>query len=404
MAQDGPASGPGSGSGSRREADAGAGTAEPEFRHGLVLGKFYPPHAGHHHLIRTAAARCARVTVVVLAATVESIPLADRVSWLQAVHRDDRTVRVVGDIDDHPVDYDDPVCWQAHVAVTAAAVVRARCDDGPGAVAVDAVFSSEPYGAELARRFGAASVVVDRHRVRFPVSGRAVRADLLGHWSQLAPATRAGLSRRVVVLGSESTGTTTLADALADALAARGGPFAGTTAVPEYGRDYTWVKLDGLAAQRLAPDPGVPAQPVRVQDLCWTEGDFTHIAHRQADLVDAAAASGRPVVVADTDTFATGVWHERYLGTRSAEVEALAARRPGHLYLVTDHRGVAFADDGIRDGRHLRAWMQERFLERLAEAGLRHEVLDGPPAQRLGRALELVDGLLAAPGFAEPLG
>jgi nicotinamide mononucleotide adenylyltransferase len=35
-----------------------------------VLGKFYPPHAGHHHLIRIAA--CARVTVVVLA--VESIP------------------------------------------------------------------------------------------------------------------------------------------------------------------------------------------------------------------------------------------------------------------------------------------------------------------------------------------
>ena len=51
-------------------------------RHGLVIGKFYPPHAGHHHLIRAAAARCARLTVVVMAATVESIPLARRVAWL----------------------------------------------------------------------------------------------------------------------------------------------------------------------------------------------------------------------------------------------------------------------------------------------------------------------------------
>ena len=28
-------------------------------RHGLVIGKFYPPHAGHHHLVRMAAAQAA---------------------------------------------------------------------------------------------------------------------------------------------------------------------------------------------------------------------------------------------------------------------------------------------------------------------------------------------------------
>ena len=42
--------------------------------HGLVIGKFYPPHAGHHHLIETAARHCRRLSVVVMAAGQETIP------------------------------------------------------------------------------------------------------------------------------------------------------------------------------------------------------------------------------------------------------------------------------------------------------------------------------------------
>ncbi|MFD7877967.1 adenylyltransferase/cytidyltransferase family protein, partial [Streptomyces sp. NPDC059766] len=51
--------------------------AARKYRHGLVLGKFYPPHAGHHHLVRTALTQCDRLTVLVCAASVESLPRAD---------------------------------------------------------------------------------------------------------------------------------------------------------------------------------------------------------------------------------------------------------------------------------------------------------------------------------------
>ena len=125
------------------------------YRHGLVLGKFYPPHAGHHHLVRTAQDRCERLTVLVCAASVESIPLADRVAWMREVHPD---VRVVGAVDDIPVDLHDPAVWDAHMAVFRAAVPEP----------VDAVFTSEPYGDELARRFGAEHVCVDPDRTRLP--------------------------------------------------------------------------------------------------------------------------------------------------------------------------------------------------------------------------------------------
>jgi nicotinamide riboside kinase len=387
--------------------DLGAvvGSESRPFEHGLVLGKFYPPHAGHHHLIRTAAARCRRVTVVVLASSVESIPLADRVDWLRAEHRADEGVRVVGDLDEHPVDYDDAAVWDAHVDVTAAAVVRACLAVGepPEAAAVDAVFSSEPYGHELARRFGAVAEVVDVDRAAFPISGRAVRADPLGSWPWLAPATQAGLAQRIVVLGSESSGTTTLARQLAERLSARGGAFAGTRWVEEYGRAHTFLKLRGLRAQGLVRGSGPIGEPT-IADQCWTDGDFLDIAQAQSAMLDDAAGSGSIVVVGDTDAFATGVWYERYRGSRSEAVEAIGNRRLADLYLLTDIEGVPFEDDGVRDGEHLRPWMQERFVERLGAAGLPYHLVTGSPERRLEAALAHVDQHLRDLRFADPLG
>ena len=58
------------------------------FSHALVIGKFYPPHAGHEYLIRAAADAARNVTVVVMAADVESIPLDLRVAWLKEMLAD----------------------------------------------------------------------------------------------------------------------------------------------------------------------------------------------------------------------------------------------------------------------------------------------------------------------------
>ncbi|WP_344959410.1 AAA family ATPase, partial [Actinomadura miaoliensis] len=207
------------------------------FGHGLVIGKFYPPHAGHHHLIDTAAAACARLTVVVAASTVESIPLALRTAWLREAHPQPH-VRVVPVVDDAEIDYGSDEVWALHVDA-----FRSGLALEPDAPPVDAVFSSEAYGDELARRFGAVHVPVDPPRERFPVSGTAVREDPVAAWPWLAPPVRAYLARRVVVVGAESSGTTTLARALAAHYAGRGGVWAATRWVPEYGRTYCEEKL-----------------------------------------------------------------------------------------------------------------------------------------------------------------
>jgi NadR type nicotinamide-nucleotide adenylyltransferase len=348
-----------------------------------VIGKFYPPHAGHHLLIRTAAATSRRVTVLVLAHPVESIALDDRVGWLREVHGEERHVVVHGAVDAHPVDYEDPAVWDLHMAAFRDALDAVT--DEP----VTAVFSSEPYGAELARRFSAVHVEVDPDRTLAPTSGTAFRSDPVAHWEAIAEPVRGGLARRVVVLGAESTWTTTVSLALRDALRARGGALGLTQWVPEYGRAFTVEKL--LATRARARLRG--EEPPAMEALVWRSEEFVEIARRQNESEDRTARRGGPVLICDTDAFATGIWHERYLGADDTAVGRLARRHP--LYLLTHHDGIPFRQDGIRDGEAIREWMTGRFLEALADSGRRTVVLRGTLDARVRSALDAIDALIA---------
>lgn len=347
-----------------------------DFRHGLMIGKFYPPRVGHHGAIRAAAARCDAFTVLVMASAVETTPLSDRVAWLQEEHARDVNVRVVGIRCDAPMDVTDPRVWVAQVAVMRA---------GIGGAAVDAVFSGDDYCAELARRFDSKAVRLDRTG-----SSTSVRRDLAGHWGELAAPTRAGLTTRVVVLGAESTGTTTIAQRLAAHYATRGGVWAVTQCVEEYGREYTALKW--------AANPGA-----ELDELVWTAEDFDVIGPEQTRREEAAARAGSPLLICDTDAFATAIWKRRYLGDPSGG--AWTQVPPRAVYLVTDHEGVPWHDDGMREGDlAVRAAMTGWFIDALTAAGHSWVLLTGTLEQRLDIAIRTVDPLLESRArFGEPL-
>ncbi|MEU2243489.1 AAA family ATPase [Streptomyces sp. NPDC018338] len=341
------------------------------YGHGLVVGGFSPPHAGHHHLVRTARERCERLTVLVRGSSDESPPLADRVAWMREIHPD---ALVVSAADDSP------------------AGLRAAVPEP-----VDAVFPVEPYpdsygepygesyGAELGRRFGAETVRVEPDPTRFPVTDAAVRADPAGCWDFLEPPVRSALTRRVVVLGAESSGTTTMALALADHYRRRGGVWARTRCVPAYEGEFGALKLAELRAER----PGATRS-----DVTLRSSDFPVIAQHQAEREEEAARAGSPVLFCDTDAFATAIRHERYLGTASPETGEIAAHGRQHLWLLTDHRGVA-GENAEGDEELLRPWMTARLLTQLAHSGRRTAVLSGPHEERLAAAVAAVDALLA---------
>jgi NadR type nicotinamide-nucleotide adenylyltransferase len=363
--------------------------------HGLVIGKFYPPHLGHHHLIDVAARQVDRLTVLVMASRGESIPLKERVRWLAEVHRD-APVDVVGAPCDVPMDLGSHVVWAAHVAIMRGAV-RAHTS-----VPIDVVFSSESYGPELARRLGAEHVAVDPPRASFPVSGTDVRRELAGCWDQLHPVVRGGLATRVVVLGAESTGTTTVSRALAEAYRARGGVWARTGWVPEYGRDHTVLKLEQACAEAASQGCASPA----LEELVWDPEDFAQVAERQSLTEEQAARDGSPLLVCDTDALATRVWERRYVGRGShAAARAVPLLPPRRIYLLTDHVGVPFVQDGWRDGEHIRADMTDWFIEELTASGVSWALLSGTFEERMDLARRIVDeALLDSARFGEPLG
>ena len=357
------------------------------FGHGLVVGKFYPPHLGHTYLIETAARNCAGVTVLVMAAQCETLPLADRLAWLRADLAGQPRVVIGGVRCDVPVDFDDPAVWEAQVAVMRAALERDQRRS------VDAVFSSEPYGRELAARLGAEHVAVDPRRAAVPVSGSQIRADLAGCWDYLIPSARAGMAARVVVLGAESTGTSTVAQLLAGHYRSRGGVWGRTWCVTEAGRDYTAVKWrharDAAAAAGKAEPP--------LEELNWSAADFDAIAAEQTRRENQAVAGGSPLLVCDTDAFCTSVWERRYLAERARGLRPWATTLLPHrdVYLLTSHDGVPWHDDGLREGDlAIRAAMTGWFAAALTAAGHSWVLLTRGLQDRLALAVRVTDYVL----------
>jgi NadR type nicotinamide-nucleotide adenylyltransferase len=322
---------------------------------GLVVGKFYPPHKGHKHLIDTARAQVDRLIVLVLHHVSHKIPGELRRDWVAHIHPDCEVCLVADTLDNDSKQWAD---W------TLAYLSRAP----------DVVFSSEDYGDDYAAFMGCRHVSVDRRRLTVPTSGTAIRRQPLEHLDFLEPCVRAYFVRRVVLVGAESTGKTTLAAELADHF--------GTAWVPEYGREYWERKVAGLSMD--GPLPG------------WTSDEFVHIAAEQQRRENLAARSARKVLIADTNAFATGIWHERYLGYRDRAVDAVGASDKVDLYLLTEP-DFPFVQDGLRDGVDIRHGMHQRFVQVLARTGVRTVRVAGSRDRRRAAAIEEVDTLLRAP-------
>lgn len=318
---------------------------------GLVIGKFYPPHRGHKFLIDFALARVDHLDVIVCARPDQTIPGSIRASWLRTIHPKANVIEIAD-----PGHDDDSQFWADHT--------RKILGYEP-----DVVFTSEQYGDIYARLLGSTHISVDVERRYAPVSGTQIRLNPIAHLGFLEPCVRAYFVKRVAIVGAESTGKTTLAQALADHYQ--------TVWVPEYGREYTETSIG--AEQLFAYQ--------------WRSEEFIHIAQRQIELEDGLAERANRVLICDTDALATAIWHERYVRTRSPEVEALAAVRRYDLYLLTA-TDIPFVQDGIRDGEHLREWMTGRFREELEQRRLRWVLLRGNHEQRMRSAIEQIDTAL----------
>lgn len=178
---------------------------------------------------------------------------------------------------------------------------------------------------------------------------------------------------RVVLIGAESTGKTTLCIELARHY--------GTVWVAEYGRELWEEKL---AAQSLKGGD-IPE---------WTDEDFVHIAEEQQRRENEAATHANRVLICDTNAFATATWYERYAGRRHPQVDAIGNADQVDLYLIPTPE-VPFVQDGVRDGEKIRGWMHDRFVELIEAKGTPYTLITGPWEGRVDQAIAAIDALLA---------
>jgi nicotinamide riboside kinase len=192
--------------------------------------------------------------------------------------------------------------------------------------------------------------------------------------------------RRVVLLGAESTGTTTLTQDVGRIL----------------GAPSTYEALRDVCERKAAENGG------SFFDVVWLPEDFDETADRQDELERRAAAewtAGRgqpgapdlgPFVVCDTDALAVALWQRRYLGSTPAHLLERAAARPPLLYVLTSPEGVAFVQDGWRDGEHVRLEMHDWFREALDGQPVPWIEVSGSPEARVERVLDELTTLGAA--------
>lgn len=322
---------------------------------GVTIGKFYPLHKGHALLISQAAERCDHLVVICSGRKAESVDIEVRASWIRTLFPGPQ-VEVITTPDDIP---EAPQPW-------ATRTLELLAPRRP-----DVALTAEDYGTPWATLMGCPHVRLNT-RV---TSGTEIRTNLGRCWEQLTPPAKAFFCKRVAVIGVESSGTTTLAQALAEHYR--------TAWVPEYGRHY-WE-----GRRHTGED--------------WQTYEFVRIARGQQQMEDDLAHRSNRLLICDTDALATHVWHRRYVGYFSDETAAIADERDYALYILTSP-DFGFVQDGTREGEEIReemhGWMRSMLEERANRTPFL--VVSGAKEARLKAAVEAIDKLLVFPTLTLP--
>jgi HTH-type transcriptional regulator, transcriptional repressor of NAD biosynthesis genes len=327
---------------------------------GLVVGKFAPLHRGHELLIRAALGACERV--LVLSWAKPELPQMEperRERWLAALFPE--TERLVltqarltalappPELATLPGDDTELELQRRLCAWLCERVFQAR---------PDAVFTSESYGVpwaeEMSRWFGrrVEPVLVDPARARVPISGTRLRADVHAHREFLSPEVYRDFVSRVVLLGGESTGKSTLAERLAAELQ--------TLHVPELGREL-WEARGG----QLEFD------------------DLVRIGREQVAREEAALERANAWLVCDTSPLTTLLYSRALFGRADPELEALAERRYDRVVLCA--ADFPFVQDGTRRDETFRQRQQAWYRAELEARAVAWVEAGGSLEQRIRR-------------------
>jgi len=169
--------------------------------------------------------------------------------------------------------------------------------------------------------------------------------------------------KKIVIIGPESTGKSTLCRQLAEQYQ--------TAWCPEYARTY-----------------------LEVNGTSYTRNDLMNIAQGQLALEDwMAAAAKPPYYFVDTDMYVMKVWFEVVFGDCPPWILKQAAAQHCDLYLLCN-TDLPWVTDGMREYPDLamRQRLYKYYLDILVNDGRPFGIVSGSEEERLGNAVRIIEG------------
>ncbi|MEO1575668.1 MAG: AAA family ATPase [Pseudomonadota bacterium] len=335
------------------------------YRHGLTLGKFLPLHQGHELLLTVAASRCETLTVLVGTTADDRWSFETRARWIRdaLARRPDLASTQLNIVNDP--DPDPNVAKDASGTVTDETYWRTwLAQNATHFAALDAVFTSDVYGAHIAERAGVEWCPVDPDRTVYPISGSQILANPAKHFARVSEAARPDVGATVAVLGAESTGKSTLVESLVAEF--------GCGHAPEWGRIISEAKPE------------------------LTVADFDAIVTIQAEMILGAQRHGNGLAITDTEAITTALFAPLYLDAEHEPSWDAARRQRFDLYLVLAPT-VPWVNDGTRILDHgERQAFHDRIVGALEALRYRFTVIDDQRFEaRTDAARQAVNGVLA---------
>jgi HTH-type transcriptional repressor of NAD biosynthesis genes len=327
------------------------------YKRAVICTKAYPLHKGHEYLVNEARRLSENVTLIIVWNHTQMILGETRADWARKTWPD-VDVRCVVDIHTDDTKPDSSKLWAIYTR------------DIMQGLEFDVVFTSEPYGAWWAKELGVKHHQVDALRTRIPISGTAIRNDPYVNWQYINDEAKLHYLKRVLVVGPESTGKTTLCKFLADTY--------GTVFVPEYGRIY--VEQKG----------SIEETDHRVI--------FGEIVNRQPQLEREIERLARCVCFYDTDLTTTALWYNLW---QSEHVDddlhqniwqaAYSEDKYDHI-LIQDPQGIPWVNDGLRDQETTRTWLFAQLKRQFPSSDV--TILQGTFEERQQQAIEAVNKVM----------
>lgn len=322
------------------------------FRNGLVVGKFAPPHKGHQLLLETASSQCENVTVLVYSnPDFPTMPSKTRASWIRELYPNARVL-----VPENPPHNDADDFTQREFVKT-----FLECEQ----ISLEVVFTSETYGADFAEHLQVKHVLVDLERLQIPISGTRVRENIHANRGNLDPQIYRHFVQKVVFMGAESTGKSTLTERLALEFQ--------TNFVSEYGREV-WMQKNGMLEL----------------------SDYVDIAVHHRELEEAAILKSNRFLFVDTNAITTMFWCYAYEGAGLPELTNLARAaetRYDHVFVCNDN--IPFVQDGWRDDAVWRSRQQSLIVYDLTVRGVPYTLVSGSLEERLAQVEKVLDSRAA---------